>query len=395
MATLSAPKTQNDFAPEFRDGKPTDAQIQKERTVLFFQVLKGLGIPRQVIRFIHTLQTLTKPGKLYNFNDLFLADHMGCDGSPTTRNYVVNLRKKLREWNNGFYDEVLRTKHFSFVSIIENEFDYRIKNQIPTGYIYSEKFAAILEALAVRVREHPDYKRDWVAAVRKVAGAAGHDELQEFGLWNKRKLKRPRPVEDILGTLLLNTKRLIKKFIETSREFGFDGEQTREWLGPILQGYLLQANFQSLEQGPLATVRAPGADPELDFHDPDTMERVNYVRVKSSKRDFEKTFSKVFAYVSTRDNPGEIDNGFKIYEPTRRRGGINHEVGQNGSNSQRIADLGKRNNGNRVLPEFTGPQSRGDIELLQTEEFDAALGESYKRFMERLSERSRKAKGSG
>ena len=130
MGSHAVLKQKNDNTPLLLDGKPTEAQVTKERTVLFFTILRGLGIPRQVARFIHVLYNVTKPGKLYNFNDLFLADHLGCDGSPTTRNYVVNLRRKMKEWNGEFYDEVLKTKHFSFVSIVENEFNTTTKTII-------------------------------------------------------------------------------------------------------------------------------------------------------------------------------------------------------------------------------------------------------------------------
>lgn len=372
-------KKRNDFAPEIVNGKPTEAQITKERTVLFFIVLRGLGIPRQVSRFIHAIYTLTKPGKIYHFNDLFLADNLGCDGAPTTRNYVVNLRRKMREWNAEFYDEILRTKHFSFVSIVENEFDYRTKNQIPTGYIFSAKFADMLEDLIIQVRENTNYKTDWHKAIREICSQAAKDELKEFGEWNRRKTRNARPVEDILGTLLLNWKRLTRKMIETGIYFGFDKEQMADQLKQLAPFYINQARDLSLIGGPSVMVRAPGAT-EQDFRDEEN-NRINFVPVRASREDFVEVWGKVLRYVGVRETPEEtiLPKNHKSRVGDKNDRSNAHEVFANGARgaSDRSA-MAARN-----TPEYSGMGSRDDISILQTDEIDEAMALSRERFLAR------------
>lgn len=373
-------RKRNDFAPELVNGKPTEAQITKERTVLFFIVLRGLGIPRQVSRFIHVIYTLTKPGKIYHFNDLFLADNLGCDGSPTTRNYVVNLRRKMREWNNEFYDEILRTKHFSFVSIVENEFDYKTKNQIPTGYIFSAKFADMLEDLIAQVRENINYKTDWNKAIREVCSAAAKDELKEFGEWSRRKTRNARPVEDILGTLLLNWKRLMRKMIETGIYFGFDKEQMADQLKQLAPFYINQARDLSLIGGPTVMVRRPGAT-EQEFRDEEN-NAINFVPVRASREDFVEVWSKVLRYVGVRETPEETILPAKYKS---RLGDLKNVR----SNAHEFLSNGARGVSDRSVMaashtrEYTGLESRDDISILQTDEIDEAMALSRQRFLAR------------
>ena len=316
-------RVRNDFAPQFLNGRPTEAQITNERTALFFYLLRGLGMPRQVVRFVHVIFTHAKPGKLYNFNDLYLADALGCDGSPTTRNYVVNLRKKLREWNNTFYDEIVRTKHFSFVSIQENEFDTKTKTQIPTGYIVSSHFVEILESLILQVRGHYEYKNNWPKAVREVCKKAAREgRLSEVGLWDRRKEKRPRPVEDILGTLLLNWKRLTRKLVQTGAEFGIRPEWIVSELQKVAPGYInLAADPWGLTNGPKITVRVPSKDPLKYFvlHDLDGNE-LREIPVRYSESEFAELWKRVFRYVSERENPAAYMPEQPIFNKSRLRG---------------------------------------------------------------------------
>lgn len=389
MEALSNQTKRNDNTPELIDGRATERQITAERSVIFTHVLTGLGVTRQVQKFIWAIYTVTKPGEYFQFNDYQLAEYLGCAAGPTTRNYVSNLRRKMREWNNGSYNSH-GLKHFAFVSVQENSYDPKTKKQNPTGYLFSEKFADLLEDLGRKVREHGSYKKNWILAIRLVCGEVSRADLSEFGFWNERKEKRPRLVEDILGTLLLNYKRLTRKIIDTSIEFGFSKSETAELLIKLSTGYIKQAEYTSMASGPVVTVKGPKGDPETDVLDgfaPYGEEKqVSFVAVPASRKDFDAVWQKVFAYVSEREYPDGNENEFRKFYQSKN-GGLTNDR----SMARQFITNGARRNGDSVSGGGTGSNGLGSINAIRVlpEEFtNEFMGEQRERFLERVKTRS-------
>lgn len=388
METLSSKNKRNNNTPELIDGRATERQITAERSVIFTHVLTGLGVSRQVQRFIWAIYTVAKPGEYFQFNDYQLAEYLGCAAGPTTRNYVSNLRRKMRDWNNGSYN-AHGLKHFAFVSVQENSYDPKTKKQNPTGYLFSEKFADLLDELGRKVREHGSYQKNWILAIRQVCGDVSRSELSEFGFWNERKEKRPRLVEDILGTLLLNYKRLTRKIIDTSVEFGFSKSETAELLIKLSTGYIKQAEFTSLASGPVATIKGPQGDPEADVLDGFAPygdgKKVNFVKIKAERKDFDAVWNKVFAYVSEREYPTETGNEFKKYYQSKN-GGLTND--RNMARQTVINGTGR--NGSDITAVRSGSYglgSRNDIRILPTEQTDGFMDQQRERFLQRIKTR--------
>lgn len=293
----------NNNAPILSGGSPTELQITAERSVIFTRLLTGLGVPRQVQRFIWVIYTNTRPGELYHFNDYQLAADLGCSDSATSRNYVVNLRKKLKQWNARSYDSA-KFAHYSFVSVQENSWDPKTKKQNPTGYIFSKSFAAAIDKIQADLHKHYGYKTNWKFALRELIDKAGAADLKEFGFWNERRKSRPRTVEDILGSLLLNWKRLSRRFIETAYSAGMDPETTKSFLLNVQAGYLLQADNQLIKYGPFAQIRVPGGDPEKEVTD-ENGNKLIFAEFRKDPRQTAEILDTVFKYVSGREEKAE------------------------------------------------------------------------------------------
>lgn len=402
MASRAVVPARNDNSPDFADGSATDRQITAERSVLFTRVLTGLGVSRQAQRFIWILYCLSKPGKLYHFNDYRLAEHLGCADSPTSRNYVCNLRKKLKEWNAGTYNDH-GTRHYSFVSIEENTYNFKTKQQNPTGYQVSKEFADLLDNLHAQVKLHPAYKDSWLRAISEVcAAAAARSELKEYGFWNERKEKRPRTVEDIIGTLLLNYKRLTAKIFIEAKRFGIPTDLLAAEMIKIAPGYINLAKYQAMAHyGPINTIRVPGAplgpgdggkvekgytgtDRDDDrVHDGQGNFLV-HAHDEKTEKEFKQIWQKIFSYVANRDKPDETVIA-SSYKPTRLVGGENNV---SSSTQQRPGDMERGDSGeNRsgALPLV----DRNGIPILQAGEHNNALDNSREQFVERVQNRSR------
>lgn len=387
MATLSIQQKRNDNTPDLINGRASDMQTASERSVIFTHVLKGLGVPRQVQRFIWILYTISKPGLTYQFNDFQLAEHLGCAAGPTSRTYPANLRKKLREWNNGSYDSH-GTKHFSFVSVQENNYDPKTKKQNPTGYLFSEKFAQILDELHDQVRRHNSYKTNWILAIREVCATAGRSELTDFGFWNERKEKRPRRPEDIIGTLLLNYKRLTRKIVDLSTQFGMSKDDTAEFLLRMSTNYIREAQFTSLASNPTITIKQPGGDPETDVLDGlapygggnKIIANVTESQLLTAEQRQQKTnefWNKVLGYVFERESPAGGEMEFKKY--------VGNTNGRNIINGARRN--GAETSGRPRVEEFDRVESRSDIQLLPDEATQNFMVDQRQRFLENRKRR--------
>ncbi len=369
----------NDHKPELQNGIPTERQSEHERAVLFNYVLRNLGVSRQAIRFIYVIKSLTVPGKVYHFNDYFLAEHLGCAESPTCRNYVVNLRKKLKEWNRGTYNDH-GTRHYSFVSVEENTYDYKTKKQNSTGYLFSQDFADLLENLIVKVRANSHYQTNWIRAIRETCGTEAGADLKEFGFWKERKERLPRTPEDILGTLLLNWKRLTKKIIFEGKRLGVPSDLLARKLIDLGPGYVLRGKWEAEAQyGVIGRVLTPGADQQAEVHDTNG-NFVSHFHLELEENEFEKLWTKVLSYVGEREKPEETVFATP-YVPKSRLGDFENVS----SKSRQFFNNGARNSAgnNGLSPDGLGP--RGDISLLQAEQFNEFMADQKQRFMERLS----------
>ncbi len=371
-------KHRNDHRPELTNGKPTERQSEHERAVLFNYVLRNLGVSRQAIRFIYVIKTLTVPGKVYRFNDYFLAEHLGCPDSPTCRNYVVNLRKKLKEWNRGFYNHH-GTRHFPFVSVEENTYDFKTKKQQSTGYVFSPEFADLLESLLVKVRANSHYNTNWIRAIRETCGTEAGADLKAFGFWKERKERLPRTPEDILGTLLLNWKRLTKKIVSEGKRLGVPTDLMARKLMELGPNYVLRAKWEcEAEFGQIATLRVPGATDEAEVHDTKG-NFVLHIRAEYSEEDFEKLFSKVLSYVGEREQPAPVVNAKPWYPKSRLRGFENAR-----SNTRQFYNNAARSITGESENKADGLGSGVDLSILQSEQFNDFMADQRERFLERL-----------
>lgn len=379
MAANAIQLKRNDLTPEFVNDKPTDRQIAAERFVLFTHILKNLGVPRQVNRFIWTIYTLTKPGEQYHFNDYQIAEYLGCDGETVSRNYVSSVRKKMRDWNNSGYDDH-GTKHYSFVSVIENNYDPKTKKQNPTGYVFSKEFADKLDQIHDRVRNHIRYNDNWLQAVKSVCGEVGRSEFSEFGFWNFRKEKRERSMEDIIGTLLLNWKRSTRRLVTAAMEFGFDKEDISAWLRATAPGYIQQAVNNELFFGPTLTIKVPGGDIDKDFTDGNG-NKVIVSRFQLDRKVFMEVFGRAFKYVVQKEY-GEIKDAAEIAAEREKRNARN--------STRRSAFVHK----GRAESDDTGTSSVGQstelrpwaiVQPLQNEFVDQLVDIQRQRFLENVT----------
>lgn len=397
----------NNNRPEFSDdGEQTIRQATAERSVIFTRVLTGLGMSRQAQRFVWVIYTMAVPGEIYRASDQRIAENLGCSDAPTARNYVCNLRKKLKEWNAGTYNDHGK-RHYSFVSIEENTYDYKAKKQNPTGYLFSKEFADLLETLHAKIRLHPIYKENWNRAINEVCGSSGADELAEYGFWKERKEKRPRTAEDILGTLLLNIKRLSRRFIDTAAEFGYDKAEAAARLKEILPGYINLAEYQTMSRGPLIRITGPGA-PVVGYkpmmgkvtkktthtgpgvadtdqvHDGEGNFILDHIELRQGQKDFNLLFDKVFKYVSDRERKPQT------ILPVAYVSKSGKEINENDScTTQRFIDNDGRGDPSENGSGAVKLVNREHIPILQTGKNNQSLDNSRMRFLERMQKSAR------
>ena len=301
----------NDVTPDLQpDGKPSEKQITAERSLAFTLAVSGLGVPRQIQRFMWMIYTITKAGQYYQFNDYQLGEYLGCDASAVSRNYVSALRRKLRDWQNSSYNDH-GLKHYTFVSIQENNYDPKTKKQNPTGYQFSAEFATAIDEIILKCRDHRDYGRNWIRAMRETVATSGTDELSAFGFYNYRRERRPRAIEDILGTLLLNYKRLTREIIKVAANVGINPKWVADELMVLGPSYamLMKDNATFLGQfGEHASISLPCDAPELEPHilrDSETGNEIINFSVQKTKREFQTIWKKAFAYASERERKEE------------------------------------------------------------------------------------------
>jgi hypothetical protein len=223
-----------DYSPELIDGVATDSQTAKEFVFLFTHVLKGYGVSFQLANFIWKIYERTKPGVVYQMNDVLLADAYG-----STRNYVCNLRKALTDWNAGEYED--GSKHYQFVSIIQNRYDKTKKRQDATGYCFSQKFEDLLRAKLAATREHKLYKENWMKAARIVCSDKPGPDFLDLGTPSYKRQTRWRSADEILGTLLLNWRRTAYKLVAMSYDFGCEPGEVKTRLEEMLPAILTDA----------------------------------------------------------------------------------------------------------------------------------------------------------
>lgn len=286
MQTSPAAQTtiRNHTQPELQSGSPTDRQIGRERAVLFYHFLYCMGIPQSTINFIFAIYNVSgKPGQPFYLDDNSLAIYLvrnGRDGSPSPH-YVRKLRKQLKAWNTGEY--LSGQRHYSFVSVIENFYNPKTKRQIPTGYEFSAEFAEYFERLVIKLRQHRRYQFDWCLAIKELLESESKSELLEFGYYKERKQKRPRSLEQILGTMLLNLKHVTQNIINTGVAAGFDPAEIAAWVKDIFPQYVDHA--AAIEQNAIGSISAAIKHGRGDYTD----------------KDFPGFISRVVDYVELRD----------------------------------------------------------------------------------------------
>jgi hypothetical protein len=269
-------KIKNDYSPELTEGKPSEHQIIKEFSYLFDYVLNGYGVPFQLRKFLFKIFALTKDGKTYSITDFVLAEQLG----NTSRNYVVNLRKKLKAWFNAENENGIR--NYPFISIRENSYDTKLKKQLATEYQFSLEFSELLQYLTAQIRKHPKYKENFIIALKEVCGAEKKSALLAFGFWDVRKKKRERSADNILGTYLLNFKRITRRICEFVTNQGFDAEETKDYLKTLLPQFI-DESFDDIDK--ILTSKP----------------NVKGVRVYPGEKDFNLFMETVLSYVNERE----------------------------------------------------------------------------------------------
>lgn len=242
-AAIRAKLTPNDNSPELGpDGSPTNAQTGKEFPWIFDQVLKGYGLGMALRRFHWKIyQLCSHSGKLYLINDERISDAYG----GVSRAFICAQRRKLREWNNGEYDGGVR--HFSYISVKDNYYNPGTKEQIATGYEFSPSFHDLLNTIHKEMRSSRHYGNDWYRAAREAIEKCCREfKDHDFGYWRERKEKRPRSLDNILGTYLLNWKRMTRTAAEMMKSIGFaDADITEKF------NRLLHETLDSIFSGPV------------------------------------------------------------------------------------------------------------------------------------------------
>lgn len=267
----------NDYRPDFSDGKPTELQIIREFSFLFDYVLNGYSVPFQLRKFLFKLFTLTKDDKIYSISDKVLAAQLG----DVSRNYVVNLRKKLKAWFNSENENGIR--NYPFVSVTENKFDTKTNKQKPTEYAFSMDFIELLQRLNKSARSHRKYKENWIIAIKETCAAEKEGKLLDFGYWTTRKKKRERSADNVLGTYLLNWKRTTVRLLEFLCEQGFEARKTKDVLLHILP-QVLEHTFNEMIVD----------EPNLPYG------------IKGTNNDFQMFFQLAIDYVNAREDKAEI-----------------------------------------------------------------------------------------
>jgi hypothetical protein len=307
--------------PEFSgSGLPTEYQISREITVIFHELLKGWGLPYQLQRFCWAVYSTCKPGQTFNWNDGHFARLLGRDGS-TSKNYICKLRRHLKEWQSGYYednDQDDRTgPHPVIISVLENEYNSKLKTQTPTGYVFSVEFDAHLKRIAQQVRASAYYKENWLKAIHETLDR-NRKSLSEFGVWRQRKQKRPRDPEKVAGTLWLCWEKASERLIEFYAEQGFKAN----WIAAEMAN-----RFPTMVRKHMAGA-VLSFKPRVNVYTPLGMMVDSFI-VPGSKEDFDGFQKLVNAYLDMRNNKGEYTNdaGRSVQQLTFERPGRNTDPG--------------------------------------------------------------------
>lgn len=361
----------NDFSPILDGDQQSELQNTKELSYLFDYVLNGYGVPFQLRKFIWKILIFTKPGKTYALNDYQIAEQLG----GTTRNYVCNLRRKLKQYYDEDRDGI---RNYKFISITENVFDVKAKQQKPTEYTFSLEFFECLQFLIKKAREHRRYRDNWIVAIKEAVDGESRGRLMGFGSYSQRPKKRPRTPDDILGTLLLNWKRITQKIIEFNIQLGFSGEEAARKLHKTQQEYLVNCLDAAMAAGP--TIAAKDRDGNIR----------DLIPIRGTNAELEGFFSRAKDYVFKRE---EVPDPVVPMSWKSRTGG-NGDVWSYSEPSEGPGPIDPTDSGGsgdaKGTPAHKVLEHRSIIGLGGGEEFGAALDSEAKRYLARHPARAKK-----
>lgn len=284
----------NDCRPQLNDaGDPLDIQTANEWSFLFYYVCKGYDLPFQLTKFLFKINEVSRPGELYQWSDFQMSAFLG----GTTRNYVCNLRKRLKQWQAAEVETGENTfrRNPTFCTIQENDYNPKQKKQVPTGYLINPEFFVMLESIWKAARKSPFYKENWHKAIKEAASKNRKSLIEWGGFWSEKKQKRPRDPEKIAGTLWINFSRAAERIVLHYVNQGFEAT----WIEAKLK-----AALPNILENSIAMTTAPGIW-NKDEHGNDTSK----IEFKGKFNEFTAFNKKVHAYIESK-GPREVTDWF-------------------------------------------------------------------------------------